>query len=385
MIRRKRFFLGTALAVSLGMAIGTQAKPRTGPQIRKEVFGKTADSKIVDAYTLTNDLGAQVRILTYGGTIQSIKVPGGKGSKMGDVVLGCNSVKDYEKNNAYLGAIIGRYGNRIAKGAFRLNGKDYVLAKNNNGLHHLHGGVRGFDKVLWKAKPSSDKESASLELNYLSKDGEEGYPGNLTATVLYTWTNDNRLKIHYSASSDQDTIVNLTNHSYFNLGSSNTILYHRLLIHAAYFTPVDKGLIPTGKLKPVKGSPFDFNLSTLIGKRINQDNEQLKFGLGYDHNWVLDRKGPGLELVAKLEDFESERGLEVYTTEPGLQFYSGNFLDDSIIGKEGKTYNYRMGLCLETQHFPDSPNRPKFPSTMLKAGQPYSSTTVYKFFVEEDD
>jgi aldose 1-epimerase len=352
------------------------------PGVKKESFGKTSDGKPVDLYTLTNSKGAETKIITYGGTVVSLKVPDYQG-KFDDMVLGFNSVADYEKQTAYMGALIGRYGNRIAKGKFSLGGKEYALAV-NNGENHLHGGVKGFDKVIWSASSSTDKNGANLELTYTSTDGEEGYPGNVNVKVVYTLTETNELKIVYSAITDKETILNLTHHSYFNLAGSRseTILNHRLMINADSFTPTDSGSIPTGELRSVKGTPFDFTKQTEIGARINADDEQIKFGSGYDHNWVLNKTKKTPELAARVFESESRRVMEVYTTEPGLQFYSGNFLDGLFTGKYGIAYPYRSGFCLETQHFPDSPNKPKFPSTVLKPGQKYSQTTVYKFSVQ---
>lgn len=369
------FVLG--VTVILGFAMSGFAKPK----ITKKAFGKTADGKAVDIYTLTNSSGAETTIITYGGTVVSLKVPDKKG-KLGDVVLGFDSVADYEKSTSYIGALIGRYGNRIGKGRFTLNGKEYVLAT-NNGENHLHGGPKGYDKVVWTARPLTDANGANLELTYLSRDGEEGYPGNLSIKVVYSLTEKNELKIVYSATTDKDTVVNLTHHSYFNLAGagSGDILNHQLTLNAAKFTPTDAGSIPNGELRSVKGTPFDFTKATAIGARINQDDEQLKFGQGYDHNWVLKRTRSGLSLAATVYEATSGRTMEVFTTEPGLQFYSGNFLDGSIKGKDGKDYPRRSAFCLESQHYPDSPNKPKFPSTTLKKGQRYSTTTIYKFGV----
>lgn len=347
------------------------------PRVSKASFGKTKDGKSVEIYTLTNTRGSEAAIITYGGAVVSLKVPE-KNGKLGDVVLGFDSITDYERHTAFFGALIGRYGNRIAKGKFTLDGHEYTLAT-NNGENHLHGGVRGFDKVVWTAKPSTDAKAAHLELSYLSVDGEEGYPGNLNVKVVYSLTEDNKLSIVYSATTDKATVVNLTHHSYFNLAGSGDILDHRLTLFANQYTPTDKGSIPTGELAAVAGTPFDFTKETAIGSRIGQENEQLAFGHGYDHNWVLARKGSGLELAARVFDPVSGRVMEVLTTEPGIQFYSGNFLDGSIPGKGGKQYPFRSGFCLETQHFPDSPNHSNFPSTVLKPGQRYSQTTVYAF------
>ena len=349
------------------------------PRISKAPFGTTKDGKPVEIYTLTNSRGSEATIITYGGAVVSLKVPDKQG-KVGDVVLGFDSIASYEKHTAYFGALIGRYGNRIAKGKFTLDKHEYTLAT-NNGENHLHGGVKGFDKVVWTAKSSTDKKGANLELTYLSADGEEGYPGNLNVKVVYTLTEDNQLKIVYSATTDKTTVVNLTHHSYFNLAGSGDILKHQLMLKADRYTPTDKRSIPTGELASVAGTPFDFRKETAIGARIDQDDEQLKFGRGYDHNFVLTRKGKGVELAARVYEPTSGRVMDVLTTEPGIQFYSGNFLDGSIPGKGGKSYPFRSGFCLETQHYPDSPNRPNCPSTTLKPGQKYTQTTIYAFSV----
>jgi aldose 1-epimerase len=381
MNRFKIFILAMAAAIVwFGLPQGTfAAGPKAG--VNKEPFGKLPDGRKVELYTLTNAKGLEARIMTYGGIVVSLKVPD-KVGKLGDIVLGYDDLAGYVKNNPYFGALIGRYGNRIGKGTFTLDGKKYTLAC-NNGENHLHGGVKGFDKVLWTAKPLPSDDGPGLSLIYLSKDGEEGYPGNLAVTVVYRLTNRNELKIDYDASCDRDTVCNLTHHSYFNLAGEGDILGHKLMIKASRFTPVDKGLIPDGELKAVKGTPFDFTHATAIGARIGKKNEQLKFGNGYDHNWVLDRGDEkGMFLAARLSEPGSGRVMEISTTEPGLQFYSGNFLDGTITGKGGRVYKFRDGLCLETQHFPDSPNKPNFPTTTLKKGEHYSTKTVYKFLTE---
>jgi aldose 1-epimerase len=347
------------------------------PQINKATFGMTATGEQVELYTLTNVNGLEARIMTYGGTVISLKVPDRHGT-LGDIVLGYESLEGYLKNSPYFGSIIGRYGNRIGKGTFSLNGKQYSLPR-NNGENTLHGGNKGFDKVVWSAKEVKSRNGVGLSLKYLSKDGEEGFPGNLSLTVVYTLTNNNELKIEYSASTDKATVVNLTHHSYFNLAEEGDILKHELMINARMFTPVDSSLIPTGELRRVNGTPMDFTKSTAIGARIDQQDEQLTFGKGYDHNWVLNNNTGRLALAARVYEPRSGRVMEVATTEPGLQFYSGNFLDGSITGKAGQVYKQRYGFCLETQHFPDSPNKPAFPSTLLRPGQRYKTTTVYRF------
>lgn len=363
--------------IALGFTLNVIAKPN----ISKADFGETANGKAVEIYTLTNSGGSEARIMTYGGAVVSLKVPD-KSGKFGDVVLGFDSVADYEKHTGFFGALIGRYGNRIAKGRFSLGGKYYTLAT-NNGENHLHGGVKGYDRVVWTAKPFTSTAGANLELKYLSKDGEEGYPGNLNITVVYTLTEKNELKIVYSATTDKATVVNLTHHSYFNLAGagSPTILDHELAINGSKFTPTDAGSVPTGALRNTKGTPFDFTSLLRIGDRIEQDDEQLKFGKGYDHNWVLNKTGHALTLGATVYEKTSGRLMKVLTTEPGMQFYSGNFLDGSIKGKSGQDYPYRSGFCLEAQHYPDSPNEPKFPTTVLKPGQKYLQMTVYQFLV----
>jgi len=347
------------------------------PNIKRQGFGMTASAEPVELYTLTNANSLEARIMTYGGTVVSLKVPDRHG-KLGDIVLGYETLDGYLKNSPYFGSIIGRYGNRIGKGSFSLNGETYTLPK-NNGENTLHGGIKGFDKVVWKAKEVNSKNGVGLRLTYLSKDGEEGFPGSLSVTVVYTLTNNNELKIEYSATTDKTTVVNLTHHSYFNLAGEGAILNHELMINANRFTPVDSGLIPTGELRSVKGTPMDFTESAGIGARIDRQDEQLTLGKGYDHNWVLNSNTGRLALAARVYEPVSGRVMEIRTTEPGIQFYSGNFLDGSITGKGGQIYKQRFGFCLETQHFPDSPNKPGFPSTVLKPGQHYKTATIYRF------
>lgn len=350
-----------------------QEESQPAPSVEKVVkadWGE-ADGKKVYLYTLTNSNGIQVKISNYGATLTSWVTPDKNGDKS-SVVLGFDSLSGYLAQPPYFGATIGRYGNRIAKGQFKIDGITYTLAK-NNGENHLHGGNKGFDKVVWDAAPGSGSAPA-LTLSYLSRDGEEGYPGNLKVTVTYTLTDDNELLIDYSAETDKPTVVNLTNHSYFNLtgDAAKTILDHTLQVNADKYTPVDKGLIPTGELKAVAGGAFDFLQPHAIGERIAAVEG------GYDHNFVLTRKTSELELVATLSDSVSGRKLEVYTVEPGLQFYSGNFLDGSIKTSDGKPIQKYAALCLETQHFPDAPNQPAFPSTLLKPGEKYHTITKYK-------
>ncbi len=365
-----------SLAVLTMLMAGYSSRPGMAASVEppgKAAWGKTPDGRDVEIYTLRNRKGAEARIMNYGGVVVSLKVPDRRGT-LGDIVAGFDRFQDYLKPPPYFGAIIGRYGNRIGNARFSLNGVEYVLAR-NDGANQLHGGPRGFDKRLWQASLLTPQ---SLELRYRSKDGEEGYPGNVSATVRYTLTDANELKIEYSAITDKDTVINLTNHSYFNLAGDGDILAHELWINADRFTPVDKGLIPTGELKNVAGTPFDFRKATPIGARIEQKDEQLALAGGYDHNWVLNRNGNGLEIVARVVEPKSGRAMEVLTTEPGLQFYTGNFLDGTLRGK-GRTYTRRSAFCMETQHFPDSPNKPAFPSTVLKPGTTYRSTTVYRF------
>jgi aldose 1-epimerase len=348
--------------------------------IKEQPFGQTPDGHKVKLYTLTNSNGLKTRIMTYGAIVVSLEAPDRNG-KFDDITLGYDDLAGYVKNNPYFGIIAGRYANRIAKGRFTLDGTTYQLAT-NNGENHLHGGVKGFDKVVWDGESFEQSDAVGVKLTYLSRDGEEGYPGNLKCSVTYTLTNNDELKVSYEAQTDKATPVNLTHHSYFNLAGQDKgdILGHELMINADRFTPTDKGSIPTGVLQSVKGTPMDFTKPCAIGTHINDDFEQLKFGQGYDHNWVLNKKGKELTLAARAYEPNSGRVLEIYTTEPGVQFYSGNFLDGSITGKQGKVYKHRYGFCLETQHFPDSPNKPDFPSTILRPGQKYTQLTVHKFY-----
>jgi aldose 1-epimerase len=329
------------------------------------------DGKKVYLFTLVNDKGTKVTITNYGGTVTSFITPDKNGVKS-SIIIGFDSLQTYLKQPPYFGALVGRYANRIGNAKFTLDGKTYQLAA-NNGKNTLHGGLKGFDKVVWDATTPSDT-IPSLALHYLSKDGEEGYPGNLEVTVKYALTEDNGLKIEYNATTDKPTPVNLTNHSYFNLSGdvANSILNETLMIDADYYTPVDSTLIPTGEIQPVKGTPFDFT----IPKKIGRDIDEVKGG--YDHNWVLNKKGDSLQLAAELSDSISGRTMDVFTTQPGLQFYTGNFLDGKFINRGGKPINLHTALCLETQHFPDSPNKTNFPSTILKSGETYNEVTIYK-------
>ena len=372
-----RTFLTALLVLTTALVVLAQ------PKITKRSFGKTPAGVNVDIYTLRNAKGMEARITNYGGIVVSLTAPDRKGT-MTDIVLGFNDLESYlTKNNPYFGAIIGRYGNRIGKGRFTLNGTEYKLAV-NNGENHLHGGIKGFDKVIWTAKELDSKDGPALTLTYLSKDGEEGYPGNLSVTVTYTLTNLNELRIDYSATTDKDTVINLTHHSYFNLvGEGNgNILNHQVTINADQFVPTDAGAIPTGELKAVEGTPFDFREATPIVDRIDANDEQIKFGKGYDHTWVINGRAGALRHAASAYESASGRKLEVWTTEPGMQFYTGNYLDGTIPGKAGGIYRRRSGFCFETQHYPDSPNKPSFPTTTLKKGVPFISTTIYKFKAE---
>jgi aldose 1-epimerase len=370
------FILCEALTVSF--FAGTIQRPES--RIEKRAFGKLEDGTTVDIYTLKNPNGLQLEITNYGGTVVTLRTPDRRG-RFADIVLGYADLRGYVTDTSYFGALIGRYANRIARGKFTLNGVEYQLPQ-NNGVNHLHGGVKGFHKVLWQVREVPRADGTALELTYFSKDNEEGYPGNLSVTATYVLTNANELRIEYGATSDKETVVNFTHHSYFNLvgSGSGDILGHELKINADRFTPVDETLIPTGELRAVKGTPFDFTRATAIGSRINQTDQQLIFGKGYDHNFVLNKKGQELSLAANVYEPSSGREIEMWTTEPGVQLYSGNFLD-KVPGKAGKIYQKRGGFCLEAQHFPDSPNQPGFPSTVLKPGERYTQTTVYKFMV----
>ncbi|QHS61436.1 aldose epimerase family protein [Chitinophaga agri] len=361
-------------------SMSTQQDSLSKGQISDAAFEKTIDGKQVKLYHLKGKGNLQVAITNYGAKIVSLMAPDKQG-QLADVELGYDNIDQYvDTKERYYGGIVGRYGNRIAKGKFKVDGKEYSLAV-NNGVNHLHGGKKGFNDVVWDAEQPNDH---TLKLHYLSKDGEEGYPGNLDITLTYELTDSNEVKIDYSATTDKATVVNLTNHSFFNLhGAGNgDINDHIMYINADKYTPVDSTLIPTGKLEAVKGTPMDFTTPTKIGERVDASFEQLTFGKGYDHNYVLNKKGKELSLAATVEEPTSGRFLEVWTTEPGVQFYGGNFLDGTDKGKEGKTYVHRGAFCLETQHFPDSPNQPSFPSVVLKPGETYTSTCVYKFGVK---
>jgi aldose 1-epimerase len=367
------------LAASASVLLAAPATPDTSPR----PFGHMPDGREIHVYSLQNAHGFRVDIMDLGGTVVRLMVPD-KNGKLADVALGFDSADPYLKGVPYFGATIGRYGNRIANGKFTLDGKTYSLPLNDKpgGIPcSLHGGTMGFDKVLWQGTPTTVDGNPALTLKYVSPDGDQGYPGELTAEVTYSVTPKNELRIDYKATTDKPTPVNLTNHTYFNLAGegSGTILDHELVIHAKNTTPVNAGLIPTGEIKPVAGTPFDFTKAHKIGERIGQDDQQLTFGGGYDHNWVLDNQSGKLKVAATLYEPKSGRFMEVLTDQPGLQFYSGNFLDGTLTGKSGQKYEHRGALCLETQHYPDSPNHPDFPNTILHPGETLKSTTIYRF------
>jgi aldose 1-epimerase len=375
--------------LALMMLIGSCSRTKESIMAESELnvdpanFEKTIDGKQVGLYVLENAKGVKIAITNYGGRIVSIIVPDKHGN-FDDINLGYNSIDDYfEYREQHFGALVGRYGNRIGKGRFTLDGVEYTLARNNN-ENHLHGGLVGFAKKVWEVVESSGNK---LKLHYLSPDMEEGYPGNLDVYVTYSLNENNELRIEYEATTDKKTIVNLTNHAYFNLageGSGKTITDHELMINADRFTPVDNTLIPTGELAPVEGTPFDFRTIKPIGRDIEAKHQQLQFGQGYDHNFVLNKPQPGeMTFAGKVREPQTGRIMEVYTTEPGMQLYVGNFMSGGDKGKNGKPYNYRTGFCLETQHYPDSPNKPNFPSVVLSPGETYSTTTIYKFTVDD--
>ncbi|MGD8727716.1 MAG: aldose epimerase family protein [Gemmatimonadales bacterium] len=381
----KRAMVG-AIVIGLVVACGRESASdeshtRSTVAVTVAPFGQMPDGRAVSVYTLTNANGMRVRAINYGGIILSLEVPE-REDRLDDVVLGYDDLEGYLEETPYFGAIIGRYGNRIAGGSFTLDGATYTLAT-NNGPNHLHGGLVGFDKVIWDAELFQHDSGAGVIFAYTSADGEEGYPGTLTVRVTYMLSQENELSFDYHAVTDKPTPVNLTQHTYFNLAGhgSGDILGHELTLNATRFTPVDATLIPTGDIIPVAGTPFDFRSAKPIGADIAADHEQLQHGGGYDHNFVLDREAPGLVHAAQVYEPTTGRVMDVYTTEPGLQFYSGNFLDGTITGKSGHVYGHRQGFCLETQHYPDSPNTPAFPTTILRPGEEYASRTVYTFGV----
>ncbi|MFA7421241.1 MAG: aldose epimerase family protein [Melioribacteraceae bacterium] len=347
--------------------------------IEKRFFGRVDVDKEISLFTLTNKKGMKVEISNYGAAVVSIQVPD-KNGKTEDVVLGYDSAQGYEKCKSYFGVIVGRYANRIDKGKFTLDGKVYQLNV-NDGENHLHGGIYGYNKRIWIAEPLQVDSTQSLKLSLIDNDGEQGYPGNVSIKVTYSLTEKNELIVEYSGRTDKTTIINTSHHSYFNLSGdlTKTILDHQLMLDADYFTSVDKGLIATGELTKVESTPFDFRSLTPIGKNVNADDQQIRYGLGYDHNWVINNWDKSVKKVGELYEPNSGRLMEVFSDQPGIQFYSGNFLDGSVMGKRGSVYKYRTGLCLETQHFPDSPNKPKFPSVTLKPSEKYKQKTIYKF------
>ncbi|TRO48365.1 galactose mutarotase [Candidatus Bathyarchaeota archaeon] len=349
-------------------------------RVERREWGETPEGKDVQIYTVVNERGAEARITNYGGTVVSLRVPDRDGG-LGDVVLGYDTLPEYVDDLSYFGCTVGRYANRIAGGRFTLNGVGYILTANER-WNHLHGGIRGFSKVVWGARAVERGRSAGVGLTYLSRDGEEGYPGTLSVEMEYLLTEDDELRIEYRAKTDRDTVVNLSHHSYFNLAGGGDVLDHELTLHADRFTPVDGELIPTGELRRVEGTPMDFTAPTAIGERIDADYEQLELAGGYDHNWVLKGWGGGLHPAARVHHPGTGRTMEMSTTEPGVQFYSGNQIPSHITGKGRRRYGPRHGLCLEAQHFPDSPNRPEFPSTVLREGETYTQTTVYRFHAE---
>lgn len=376
-MRKSLFYFVTAIL--LLSVVSCNSNKKVESMIEKKLFGKLPDGREVYEYTLKNENGMTAKIINYGAIVVSLETPDRNG-KFADVVLGYDSLAGYVGDKTFQGSIVGRYGNRIAKGKFTLDGKEYQLSI-NDGENHLHGGTTGFNKVLWTAEPIESATDPALKLTYASKDGEEGYPGNVTLSVTYTVTKDNELKIDYSGTTDKPTILNPTHHSYFNLSGdpTKTILDEELMINADKTTEVVPGLITTGKFLDVAGTPMDFRKLTKIGAHINDNDAQLKLGPGYDHNWVLNNYNKQLQKAVELYDSTSGRLMEIYTDQPGMQFYSGNFLDGTIKGKKGIVYNYRTGLCLEAQLFPDSPNKSNFPSATLRPGETYKQTTIYKF------
>jgi aldose 1-epimerase len=377
------------LAIIIGTSLSIQqprpavdAPDRQGATVTVAPFGRTPDGKAVEVYTLTNSRGMQVRAITYGAIIQTIRVPDRAG-KLADVTLGYDSLPGYLTTSPYFGAVVGRYANRIARGRFTLDGRTYRLAI-NNGPNSLHGGLKGFDKVVWEGESFQHGDTVGVKFVHTSPDGDEGYPGTLRISVTYSLTPADELVVDYTGTTDKPTPVNLSQHSYFNLAGegSGDILNHMLTINADRYTPVDSTLIPTGELAPVANTPFDFRKPTAIGARIGQPDPQLHYGKGYDHNFVLTRSGPGLIHAAHVLEPGTGRTLDISTTEPGLQFYSGNFLDGTIHGKSGHVYRHQSALVLETQHFPDSPNHPNFPSTILQPGHEYRSRTIFRFGIE---
>jgi len=351
--------------------------------VMKQNFGALPDGRTAELYTLTNANSLKATLTNYGAILVSMEVPDRDG-KMADVTLGYDTLEGWLSNTSYFGSTVGRYANRIAKGNFTLEGKTYTLAT-NNGENHLHGGIKGFDKALWDAKPVKRAGATGVQFSCLSRDGEEGYPGNLKTTVTYLLTDKNELRVEFKATTDKPTVINLAHHSYWNLTGdpTKTNLDHELMLAADHFLPVDEGLIPTAELRPVKGTPFDFTQLTKIGARVEADDQQIKFGKGYDHCWVLRNQSGKVALAATLYDPSTGRTMDLSTDQPGIQFYGGNFLDGTVTGKKGVKYQFRTALCLETQHYPDSPNKPSFPSVVLRPGQTYKHTMVHRFYVQK--
>ena len=385
--RRSAAAPGLLATVLFVLACATATPPAATAKtgfVTRDRFGVAPDGKPVDVYTLVNARGIRTRILTYGGIIQTLETPD-RGGKMDDVVLGFNDLQGYVKSSPYFGAIVGRYGNRIARGRFALDGRTYTLAT-NNGPNHLHGGIKGFDKVVWGAESFRSDTAVGLVLTHTSPDGDEGYPGTLRSKVTYTLTNRDELAIDSEATTDKPTIVNLTNHTYWNLAGDGTrdVLGHVMMIESSQIVPVDSTLIPTGQLLPVAGTPFDFRTPTPVGASIDDPHIQIRFGGGYDHTFVLDRAGgTALSHAVRVTEPTTGRALDIFTTEPGVQVYSGNFLDGSFAGKRGRVYRRRYGLALETHHYPDSPNQPSFPSVVLRPGETYRTRTVFRFGVTQ--
>ena len=386
---RSRIALVPGLIVLLAVGCGSNssstpmtAQPSMSPRMTKSPFARTRGGVSVDLITLRNEAGTEVGILTYGGVIRTLKTADRAGA-MDDIVLGFDTLPEYEEKSPFFGTLVGRYGNRIANGQFTLDGRTYTLAK-NNGPNHLHGGNKGWDKAVWSAgDPFQNDTGVGVALSHTSPDGDEGYPGTVNATVTYTLTEANELVVDYAATTDKPTVVNLTQHSYFNLGGGKApdVLGHELMLNADGYTPVDAGLIPLGPIAPVAGTPFDFRTPSTIGARIGDSHEQMARGNGYDHNFVLNRSGDGLSVAARVVEPVTGRTMTISTTEPGVQFYTGNFLDGTLAGKGGRVYGRRAGFCLETQHYPDSPNKPHFPSAVVRPGQTYRTRTVFAFGV----
>jgi len=382
MAGRNVFFIFVISIVLLIQIYSCQKAGDSKMTIKKETYGTLQDGREVHLFTLETSDGSELRLTNFGATVLSLKVPDRNG-KMENVILGFKDLKDYENIRHFYGAIVGRWGNRIAKGKFTLNGKEYTLAT-NNGENHLHGGIMGFDRVLWDYEELSYNDLPAVKFSYLSKDGEEGFPGNFKVSVIYTYSEEKKLGIYYEMTTDQATVKNITNHAYFNLSGDvkDDILSHDLVLNADHFLPVDEGWIPFGEIRPVNGTPMDFTSPHKIGERINDYDKQLKNGMGYDHCWVLNKSESGMNNAGYIYDNSSGRRMDIYTTEPAIQFYSGNFMDGADIGHVGLPYNYRSAMCLETQHYPDSPNQEDFPTTVLNPGEVYKSTTIYKFSVK---